>query len=207
MSIRLCIVDDDPQIAEGLQLLFRTSEDLQFAGCFDTSAEALAQVPRLKPDVVLMDINLGRTSGIDCVREMKRLLPETQVLMLTVYEDTDKIFRSLVAGASGYLLKRTSKDELLRAIREVHAGGAPMTSNIARKLVQYFQQLPGPADFEQLTPREKEILKELARGCLYKEIAVQLGIALDTVRKHVRSIYEKLHVRSRSEAIVKFLNK
>ncbi|MCI0534975.1 MAG: response regulator transcription factor [Verrucomicrobiales bacterium] len=207
MSIRICIVDDDPRIGEALELLFHSAKDFACDGFFQTAQEALAQVPRLKPDVVLMDINLGGASGIDCVRALKRKVPEIQVLMLTVYEDSEKIFQSLIAGASGYLLKRAPKEQLLRAVTDVHQGGAPFTSNIARKVVQYFQELPSAKELETLTPREREILDQLARGCLYKEIASHLGIALDTVRKHVRSVYEKMHVRSRSEAIAKYLKR
>jgi DNA-binding NarL/FixJ family response regulator len=207
MSTRVCIVDDDPGISEALCLLFKTSEEVKCEGSFTTSETALREIPRLKPDVVLMDINLPGIDGIECVRRLRQVLPKANILMLTVYEDSDKIFQSLVAGASGYLLKRTSKEQLLRAIREVQQGGAPMTSDIARKVVQYFHQLPAPNQFETLTPREYEILQHLAKGAMYKEIAAELQIALDTVRKHVRSIYEKLHVRSRTEAVLKFLNK
>lgn len=207
MNIRLCVVDDDPRVAEGLALLFRSVSGFRCEGCFQSAAEALAQIPALNPDVVLMDINLGDdTNGIQAVRELKRLRPHTQVLMLTVYEDSEKILQSLVAGASGYLLKRAPREQLLRAINEVQQGGAPFTSHIARRVVEYFHQLPATGVFEKLTVREQEVLEHLARGSLYKEISADLGIALDTVRKHICSIYEKLHVRSRSEAIAKYLN-
>jgi DNA-binding NarL/FixJ family response regulator len=207
MSIRVCVVDDDARVGRGLELLLNGTREFVCDGCFQDGAQALAQIPQIKPDVVLMDINLGGQSGIECVRQLKEVFPETQVLMLTVYEDSDKIFQSLIAGATGYLLKRTPKEELLRAIMDVHSGGSPMTGHIARKVVQYFGRLSPPGELVRLTAREAEVLDHLARGAMYKEIADLLGISLDTVRKHVRSIYEKLHVRSRSEAIVKYLRR
>jgi DNA-binding NarL/FixJ family response regulator len=153
-----------------------------------------------------MDINLPGQSGVECVRRLKPLLPKIQVVMLTVYEDTELIFSALAAGATGYLLKRTPPAELLAGIREVHAGGSPMTGHIARKVVQSFnQERPAGADEGMLSPREREVLEYLARGYLYKEIAAALGLGYDTVHTHIRRIYEKLQVRSRTEAVARHL--
>ena len=171
------------------------------------SAEsALAALPSAKPEVVLMDINLPGLNGIECVRQLKPLLPVTQFLMLTVYEDADHIFNALMVGATGYLLKQTPRNELLAALKQVHEGGSPMTSNIARKVVQSFQrQSPaGDTDDVELSPREAEVLELLARGYLYKEIAEALAISLPTVNTYIRRIYEKLHVRSRAQAVAKY---
>ena len=171
------------------------------------SAEsALATLPAAKPEVVLMDINLPGLNGIECVRQLKPLLPDTQFLMLTVYEDADHIFNALMVGATGYLLKQTPRNELLAALKQVHAGGSPMTSNIARKVVQSFQRHSQAADAAdvELSPREAEVLELLARGYLYKEIAEALAISLPTVNTYIRRIYEKLHVRSRAQAVAKY---
>jgi DNA-binding NarL/FixJ family response regulator len=173
-----------------------------------TAEEALEQLPRLKPGVVLMDINLPGMSGIEAVRQLKERIPDTLFLMLTVYDDGDRIFESLKAGASGYLLKRTPGNKLLNAIRDLWSGGSPMSSQIARKVVQFFSSMPSsPSELDTLTSREQEVLDHLARGRLYKEIADVLGISLDTVRKHLQSIYNKLHVHSRTEAVVKYLKR
>ena len=168
---------------------------------------ALAQLPALRPDVVLMDIRLPGLSGIECVRRLKAVLPGVQIVMLTVFEDEERVFDALAAGATGYLVKRTPPAEILAAIAEVRRGGSPMSSAIARKVVQAFQhsRRSAPGGALELSPREQEILTLLARGLRYKEVADQLGIALDTVRSHIRRIYEKLHVTSRTEAVVKFL--
>lgn len=166
---------------------------------------AQSWLPAQKPDVVLMDINLPGLSGIDGVRRLKPRLPGTQFVMLTVYEDTNHVFSALAAGATGYLIKQTPLPELLDAIKEVHAGGSPMSSYIARKVVQAFQQAPSPSDdLESLSPREQEVLELLARGYLYKEIAERLGLSLPTISTHIRHIYDKLHVRSRGQAVAKF---
>lgn len=155
-----------------------------------------------------MDINLPGMNGVECVRQLKPLLPKTQIVMLTVYEDTENIFNALAAGATGYLLKRTSKDELLSAIREVQAGGSPMTAHIARKVVQSFQRpVPAAQPTENLSEREREVLELLSQGFLYKEIADKLGVGYETVHTYVRRIYEKLQVRTRTEAVARFLKK
>jgi DNA-binding NarL/FixJ family response regulator len=210
-EITVAIVEDDQEIAGHLAFLLSQAGGIRFTTHFSDAEQALQELPSLAPKVVLMDIQLPGITGIECVRRLKELCPRSQILMLTVYEDTENIFQSLTAGASGYLLKRTSLPELVEAIVEVHNGGSPMSSHIARKVVQFFQKPPGrpspSGDLDQLTPREREILELLAHGDLYKEIAAECGVALDTVRKHLRSIYEKLHVRSRTQAVVKFLGK
>ena len=168
--------------------------------------EAVREIPRLQPKVVLMDINLPGMDGVHCVRRLSELAPATQVLMLTVYDNTETIFNSLAAGAHGYLLKPISSEQLLLAIRDVYAGGAPMTSDIARKVVQAFKQ-PAPAAFEtdNLSPREQEVLNFLAKGYLYKEIAEELKISSGSVHTYIERIFKKLHVRSRAQAVAKYL--
>ncbi len=204
----VAIVEDDAGIRENLVELLNSSPGYHCVGACASGEEALAQIPHWRPEVVLMDINLPRMSGIECVTRLKARVPELLVLMLTVYEDGDSIFRALKAGASGYLIKRVATDKLLNAIDDVCAGGAPMSCHIARKVVQFFHQA-GPSDevSENLSPRETEILELLVAGCFFKEIADQLGISSETVRTHVNHIYRKLHVRSRTEAVVKYLRK
>jgi DNA-binding NarL/FixJ family response regulator len=166
---------------------------------------AVVALPTIGPEVILTDINLPGMSGIECVRQLKPLMPKAQFVMLTVYEDADHIFDALAAGATGYLLKQTRRDELVAALREVHAGGSPMTSNIARKVVQSFQKRGSPTgEGEELSPREHEVLDLLARGYLYKEIADSIGISLPTVNTYIRRIYEKLHVHSRAQAVARY---
>ena len=181
---------------------------LSCAGAFPDAEQALAALPGLMPEVVLMDINLPGMNGVECVRQLKQVAPQIQSLMLTVYEDTDNIFKALAAGASGYLLKRTKTAELLEAIREVHRGGSPMTTHIARKVTQSFQKAgPSPQPTENLSQREQEVLDCLSNGFLYKEIADKLGISYETVHTYIRRIYEKLQVRTRTEAVAKFLRR
>ena len=205
MSVKVAIIEDDNWIRENLAARIRHTEGFQCAGCYQSGEDALAELPGHAPDVVLMDINLPRMNGIECVRTLKGLLPSTQFLMLTVYEDSDKIFDSLLAGASGYLLKRTPQAEILEAIAEVHRGNSPMTGHIARKVVQWFNQR-GSADseIEKLSKREREVLEQLAKGVPYKEIASVLSVSIDTIRVHIKGIYGKLHVHSRGEAVAKF---
>jgi DNA-binding NarL/FixJ family response regulator len=172
-----------------------------------TSEEALRKLPRFQPDVVLMDIHLPNMSGVECTRRLKELLPATQVLILTVYEDNERIFGALKAGASGYLLKRADPAEILHAIQEVKEGGAPMSSQIARRVVHSFREVPRAAHkVEQLSEREEEILQHLSKGYSTKEIADRLSVSVNTIRSHLQHIYSKLHVRSRTEAVVKFLH-
>jgi DNA-binding NarL/FixJ family response regulator len=172
-----------------------------------SAEEALLEIPKIHPDVTLMDINLPGINGVECVRRLKPSLPGTQMIMLTVYQNTEHIFNALAAGATGYMLKQTPPPELLAAIKEVYAGGSPMSSHIARKIVQSFQQpAEALAEAESLSPREAEVLDLLAKGFLYKEIAEQMKVSYATVHTHIRHIYEKLHVRSRTEAVAKHLN-
>ena len=206
MTRTVALVEDDAGIRDNMVALLNGSAGYRCVGACASGEEAIAQIPHLRPDVVLMDINLPRMSGIECVARLKARRSELLVLMLTVYEDGDSIFRALKAGASGYLIKRVATDKLLEAIDDVCTGGSPMSCHIARKVVQFFHQA-GPSDevSENLSPRETEILELLVKGCFFKEIADQLGIGGETVRTHVNHIYRKLHVRSRTEAVVKYL--
>lgn len=206
MTIKISIIDDDEGIRSSLAALIRRSPSMRLMGDYPDAESALKEIPNRRPDVVLMDINLPGMKGVECVRQLKASLPEVQFLMLTVYEDSDSLFNSLKAGASGYLLKRTAAAKLLDAIRDVHSGGAPMTPQLARRVVQYFAK-PAANDtsIAHLTAGEKEFLAQLANGYAYKEIADRMNISIDTVRSYVRAVYEKLHVHSRTEAVVKYL--
>ncbi|NLH75377.1 MAG: response regulator transcription factor [Verrucomicrobia bacterium] len=208
MPVSVSIVEDNDQLRATLARVINRAEGFRCASQHASAEEALKELPQIAPDVVLMDINLPGMNGVECVRQLKPLLPKTQIVMLTVYEDTENIFNALAAGATGYLLKRTSKDELLAAIREVQAGGSPMTAHIARKVVQSFQR-PAPAaePTENLSEREREVLELLSQGFLYKEIADKLGVGYETVHTYIRRIYEKLQVRTRTEAVARFLKK
>jgi DNA-binding NarL/FixJ family response regulator len=208
VSIAVAIVEDDVPAREILAGWIRNAEGFRCAGEFDDAETALAKLPTEKPSVVLFDINLPGMNGIECVRRLKPRLPETQFLMVTVYEDANHIFNALSAGASGYLLKQMRRSELLDALKDVHAGGSPMSSQIARKVVQSFRRNETESDGEtvELSPREREVLELLARGFLYKEIAEMLKISVQTVNTYIRRIYEKLHVRSRAQAVAKYAN-
>jgi DNA-binding NarL/FixJ family response regulator len=206
MQIKVVIVDDDEEIRGSLAALIRRAPNLKLIGDYANAEIALKEIPRHTPDVVLMDINLPGMKGVECVRQLKAARPEVQFLMLTVYEDSDSLFNSLKAGASGYLLKRTAPAKLLEAIRDVHAGGSPMTPQLARRVVQFFSRSAGGvSSLSDLTPGEREFLSQLANGYAYKEIADRMNISIDTVRSYVRTVYEKLHVHSRTEAVVKYL--
>ncbi len=208
MPIRVAIVEDDEGIRSGLAAMLDRSTDCRPVAHFPDAESALAGLPRHRPDVVLVDINLPGMDGIECVRRLKKQVPDTQFLMLTVYGDSDRLFRSLMAGATGYLLKRTPSSGVLAAIREARSGGSPMTPQIARQVVQYFRGMSEPAsDLDKLSPRELEILAQLSQGFLYKEIADNLAISMDTVRTHIRKIYDKLHVHSRAAAMLKFMSR
>ena len=205
MSIIVSIVEDDATARGMLSNWIRRAPGFRCAGAHGSGEAALTALAVEKPTVVLMDINLPGMTGIECVRRLKPLMTQTQFVMLTVYEDADHIFNALVAGASGYLLKRMPREELLAALKDVHAGGSPMSSNIARKVVQSFQRIGSQMSKEEdLSPREREVLALLARGYLYKEIAESLQISVPTVNTYIRRIYEKLHVRSRSQAVAKY---
>jgi DNA-binding NarL/FixJ family response regulator len=208
--ITISIVDDSADLRENIGGYLGAFKEFQCVSSYASAREALEGLPKNPPDVVLMDINLGEhaTDGIECVRVLKTLLPDVLVVMLTVFEDTEKIFRALAAGASGYLLKRQRPKDLLAAIREVVAGGAPMSTSIARKVVASFQSAP-PRGTEsaELSHRELEVLQALSQGLAYKQIADQLNVSIHTVRNYIRRVYDKLHVRSRTAAVVKFLHK
>ena len=206
MAITVSIVEDNDQLRGTLARVISRAEGFQCLSQYPNAEAALESLPKERPNVVLMDINLPGMNGVECVRRLKPLLPESQVVMLTAYEDTENIFNSLAAGASGYLLKRTSSAELLAAIKDVQKGGSPMTTHIARKVVQSFQKAgASPHPTENLSAREQEVLDCLSRGFLYKEIAEKLGISYETVHTYIRRIYEKLQVRTRTEAVAKFL--
>lgn len=207
MNITVCLVEDDPGLRESVFSYLQEAPGIRCLGAYASAEEALKEIPRQKPSVVLMDINLPAMSGIQCAAKLKELSPSIQTMMFTVYEDSDQVFEALVAGACGYLLKSTPPEKLLEAIRDAHKGGSPMSSHIARKVVQYFHRAPPRDEMAGLSKREEEVLRHLAQGCLYKEIADQLSISIDTVRKHLNSIYGKLHVHSRTDAVVKYLQK
>ncbi len=203
-KIRVALVEDDPAVRSGLELLISNSSRCVCIAAVGSAEEALARFPLLQPDVTLMDIHLPGMSGIECIRQLKQRQPQLRIMMLTVFEDHDRIFQSLAAGASGYLLKQTPPEKLLEAIVELHQGGAPMSMQIARRVVEVFQQPAlGEAAHAGLSPREKEIIALLGKGYLYKEIADQLGLSVETVRTHIHNIYEKLHVHTRTEAVMK----
>jgi DNA-binding NarL/FixJ family response regulator len=208
MPITVSIVEDNPGTRKSLVNLLTGDTSIECLGAYATGEAALRGIPVEKPEVALVDINLPGMSGIECVAQLKAKMPELCVMMLTTYEEDDLIFNSLRAGATGYMLKNTTPAELVHAIEQVRAGGAPMSMNIARKVVQHFQKIPKPrSEVEELTKREHELLALLAKGLFYKEIAEQLGITVNTVRTHVHSIYDKLHVQSRTEAAVHFFGR
>ncbi len=208
MAITVSIVEDNDQLRGTYARVINRADGFQCLSQYATAEAALEGLAKDKPNVVLMDINLPGMNGVECVRRLKQLVPDTQVVMLTVYEDTENIFNALAAGASGYLLKRTPSAELLAAIRDVQKGGSPMTTHIARKVVQSFQRTgTSPQPTENLSTREQEVLDCLSQGFLYKEIADKLGISYETVHTYIRRIYEKLQVRTRTEAVAKFLRR
>jgi DNA-binding NarL/FixJ family response regulator len=205
--ISVSIVDDEKELRQSITTFVNGSPGFKCVSAYGSAEAALKGLPADQAEVVLMDINLGGMSGIECVEKLKVAAPALQILMLTVYEDTDQIFKALAAGASGYLLKRSSPTKLLSAIREVHAGGSPMTSSIARKVVASFQKSKSTAEKQtHLSPREEMVLNCLAKGFTYKQIADELDISIDTIRTYLRRIYEKLHVQSRTEAVAKYLS-
>ena len=206
MHIKVALVDDDEGIRNGLSALLKRAPGYRLVGDYANAETAVKEIPSAQPDVVLMDINLPGMKGYDCVRQLKEAHPTIQFLMLTVYEDSDSLFNSLRAGASGYLLKRTASARLLEAVRDVFDGGSPLSPQLARRVVQFFSK-PAAHDsgLAKLTPAEREFLDQLAKGFAYKEIADRMKISIDTVRSYVRTVYEKLHVHSRTEAVVKFL--
>lgn len=204
---RIAIVEDNRVIRESLMEFVKADSECECVYVCATAEEALKEIPKHQADIVLMDIQLPDISGIECTARLKQLMPSVQIIMVTVYEDTERIFKALRAGASGYLLKRCTPDELISAIREVRQGGAPMSREIARKVIVSFQEpVAIAAEVEGLSPREREILELLATGFPNKQIAARVGLIDGTVRWHLRHVYHKLHVRSRTEAALKFLS-
>ena len=202
MSISIAIVEDLDEVRDGLKNFLALSQDFKVLDTFKTAEQALDDIPKLRPDIVIMDISLPGMNGIECIRQVKDKSPSTQFMMFTVYENDEKVFEALKAGAAGYLLKNTGLVQLIESLKELHNGGSPMSANIARKLVTVFREQQNesvPVDL--LSNRENNILQLLSRGLLYKEIAEQLSISVSTVRQHIHHIYEKLHVQNRTEAI------
>jgi DNA-binding NarL/FixJ family response regulator len=208
MSISIAIVEDLDVVRNGLKDFISINSDFIVVGAFKTGEEAFIELPRITPDIVIMDINLPGMNGIECIRLVKGKSPKTQFMMFTVYENDEKVFEALKAGASGYLLKSTGLLEIVESVKELHEGGSPMSANIARKLVNMVRDTGKETAFmDVLSAREKEILQLLSKGLLYKEIANQLQITTGTVRIHIHKIYEKLHVQNRTEAINKAFGK
>src|SRR6185503_1314974 len=208
MSISLAIVEDLDEVREGLKQFISLNPEFKVLDTYKSAEEGIYEIPLVKPDIVIMDISLPGMSGIECIRVLKNKVPMTQFMMFTVYENDEKVFEALKAGASGYLLKNTGLIQMIEALKELHNGGSPMSANIARKLVKVFhEQEKNVASLESLSNRENEILQLLAKGLLYKEIADQVHISTSTVRQHIHKIYEKLHVQNRTEAINKAFGK
>ena len=208
MPITLVIVEDLDEVRDGLHQFISLSPEFGVLATFKTAEEALYDLPKLKPDIVIMDINLPGMTGIECIRQVRNKVPHTQFMMFTVYENDEKVFEALKTGASGYLLKNTGMVHMMESLKELYQGGSPMSPNIARKLVTVFREQPSTTQpVDQLSNRENEILQWLAKGLLYKEIADQLSISVGTVRQHIHNIYEKLHVQNRTEAINKAYGK
>jgi DNA-binding NarL/FixJ family response regulator len=204
-NISISIVDDDYELTEKIAAYLNKTSTYRCISSYPSAEEALSHLVQDHPDVVLMDINLGGMSGIECVRQLQPQLPSTPIVMLTVFEDTDKIIKAIAAGASGYLLKRMPPAKLLDAIAEVLSGGSPMSAPIARKVIQMLKTMPVPDDQNvELSDRERQVMEAIAAGQLYKQTADQLGVSIHTVRSYIRRIYEKLHVRTRSEAVAKY---
>lgn len=207
MNLKIGIVEDEQQISDGIRMLINGSEGFSCEHAFPTAEIAISEIPKLALDVVLMDIHLPGMSGIDCVATLKPLCKKTQFIMFTSFEDTDSVFKALKAGATGYLTKTTQPSKLLDALNDVYKGGSPMSSHIARKIVSSFQTVTEKAELQKLSLRENEILELLSKGLRYKEIADTLFLSTETVRTHIRNIYEKLQVNSRMEAINKAYNR
>ena len=205
--ISVSIVDDEKKLCKSIATFLNDSPGFRCISIYGNAEAALQHLPADNPDVVLMDINMAGMDGIECVRRLKILLPQVQIVMLTVYEDTEQIFKALAAGATGYLLKRLEPEDLLQAIRDVSVGGSPMSNSIARKVVASFQEANQAGERNLLSPREQAVLDCLAQGLPYKQIADRLGISINTIRTHLRHTYEKLHVLSRTQAVAKYLRR
>jgi len=204
MAKKVAIVEDNPGLREQLVQILATARDVKCVGAFGSAEEALQQIPSQQPDVVLMDIKLPGMSGIECVARLKKILPHLQIIILTVYEDSENIFRALRSGANGYLVKSSPPEKLIEAIDDVHQGGSPMSSHIARKVVRHFHLMgPSAQESENLSPREREVLDLLSSGYIYKEISDRMSIGIETVRTYVKNICQKMHVRNRVEAVAK----
>jgi DNA-binding NarL/FixJ family response regulator len=200
----VALVEDDSGLRDQLTQILNSVPDIRCVGAYSSGEKALEQIPARPPDVVLMDIQLPGISGIECAARLKLLMPAVQIVMVTVYEDSERIFRALKAGASGYLLKSSPPEQLLEAVRDVHAGGSPMSSHIARKVVRHFHAIGSvPEQKTPLSPREGQVLDLLSTGFIYKEIADKLDIGVETVRTHVKSICQKMHARNRLEAVAR----
>jgi len=205
-EIRVVLVEDNSGLRNSLERLFSAVDGIALVGMFNDGESAVSGLSETSPDVVMVDLNLPGISGVEVIRKLKASMPDVQFMVLTVYDEPSRIFQALAAGANGYLLKRTEPAELLSAIRELHEGGSPMSGSVARKVVQSFHRMGTSNDeSENLSPREAEILQFLAEGYLYKEIAEKCSIGIETVRTYIKRIYDKLHVRSRTEAVVKHL--
>jgi DNA-binding NarL/FixJ family response regulator len=204
MNKTVAVVEDDSGLRQQIVQILNASPDIRCVGAFSTAEEALSEIPNLAPSVVLMDIRLPGMSGIECVAKLKQMAPALQIIMLTVYEDSERLFRALKAGANGYLVKSSPPEQLLEAIRDVYTGGSPMSSHIARKVVQYFHLIGlAPIQKQNLSAREQQVLELLSTGFIYKEIADQLDIGVETVRTYVKGICRKMHVRNRVEAVAR----
>jgi DNA-binding NarL/FixJ family response regulator len=201
MQIRICIVEDIDEIREGLASLLRFDDRFELLAAFASAEAATETLKACQADIAIMDINLPGMSGIDCVRTVKPLCPKTQFMMFTIYDNDEKVFEALAAGANGYLLKKTPFTKIGEALMELHQGGAPMSTHIARKVIERMR--PPGENASVLSSREHEVLGLLAKGLLYKEIGTQLGISTNTVRQHIHNIYQKLHVQNRMEAVNK----
>ncbi len=208
MSTRVALVEDNDELRRSMKRLLQRSPRLRVVADYPDAESALSDMANQQPDVVLMDIKLPKMDGVECVRLLKARLPDVLVVMLTVHDDNDSLFNSILSGADGFLLKDTVPSRLVEAIEEVCNGGSPMTPQIARRIVQRFRKPDSqPTTVENLTPREREVLEQLALGNRYKEISDKLGISLDGIRFHIRGVYNKLHVHSRTEAVLKFLKR
>ena len=201
--IKICIVEDLEEVRDGMVSLLILDERFELLAAFPDAEKAAVELPAWQPDIVIMDINLPGMNGIDCIKKIKALCPQSQFIMFTIYEDDEKVFEALAAGASGYLLKKTPFNKIAESLIELYAGGSPMSTQIARKVIKRFQNDEAKEQIETLSVRENEILQLLAKGLLYKEIAIKLSISTGTVRQHIHRIYEKLHVQNRTEALNK----
>jgi DNA-binding NarL/FixJ family response regulator len=207
MPIKVCIVEDLPEVRDGLADLVRSDRELLLLEMFGNAEAAAAALPGIHADIVIMDINLPGMTGIECIRQIRDKCPGTQFMIFTVYENDEKVLQAMQAGATGYLLKRTSPERIVEGIKELNQGGSPMSSNIARKLINIFLDEKKATKKEILSDRENEVLQLLADGLLYKEIADRLHIVHGTVRQHIHNIYEKLHVHNRTEAVNRYFER